>query len=64
MDEPLTIYGTGANTRSFQYVSDLIRGLIALMASDYSMPVTFQQSAVTLLKSRIDTVFCCVLSCR
>jgi nucleoside-diphosphate-sugar epimerase len=39
MDEPLTVYGSGDNTRSFQYVSDLIRGLIALMASDYKQPV-------------------------
>jgi UDP-glucuronate decarboxylase len=30
-DEPLTIYGTGEQTRSFCYVSDLVAGLIALM---------------------------------
>lgn len=29
--EPLTIYGTGEQTRSFCYVSDLIAGLVALM---------------------------------
>jgi len=29
--QPLTIYGTGEQTRSFCYVSDLIAGLIALM---------------------------------
>jgi len=29
--EPLTIYGTGEQTRSFCYVSDLVDGLIALM---------------------------------
>jgi UDP-glucuronate decarboxylase len=29
--EPLTIYGTGEQTRSFCHVSDLVRGLIALM---------------------------------
>jgi UDP-glucuronate decarboxylase len=29
--EPLTIFGTGEQTRSFCYVSDLIQGLIALM---------------------------------
>ncbi|PKU62760.1 UDP-glucuronic acid decarboxylase 1 [Dendrobium catenatum] len=29
--EPLTIYGDGNQTRSFQYVSDLIAGLIKLM---------------------------------
>jgi UDP-glucuronate decarboxylase len=30
-DEPLTIYGDGAQTRSFCYVSDLVDGLIRLM---------------------------------
>ncbi|WP_011582091.1 MULTISPECIES: UDP-glucuronic acid decarboxylase family protein [Chelativorans] len=29
--EPLTIYGTGEQTRSFCHVSDLVRGLVALM---------------------------------
>lgn len=29
--EPLTIYGDGSQTRSFCYVSDLVRGLVALM---------------------------------
>lgn len=33
-DEPLQIYGTGAQTRSFMYVDDLVRGLIQLMESD------------------------------
>jgi UDP-glucuronate decarboxylase len=32
--EPLTIYGSGEQTRSFCYVSDLVRGLIALMQAD------------------------------
>ena len=35
----LTIYGSGAQTRSFCYVSDLITGLIALMDSSYDKPV-------------------------
>lgn len=30
--EPLTIYGTGRQTRSFCHVSDMVAGLIALMA--------------------------------
>ena len=30
-NEPLTIYGSGEQTRSFCYVSDLVAGLIALM---------------------------------
>jgi UDP-glucuronate decarboxylase len=32
--EPLTIYGTGEQTRSFCYVDDLIEGLIRLMMTD------------------------------
>lgn len=32
-DQPLTVYGDGSQTRSFCYVSDLIRGLIAMMES-------------------------------
>lgn len=29
--EPITLYGTGAQTRSFQYVSDLVEGLLRAM---------------------------------
>ena len=29
--EPLTIYGDGTNTRSFQYIDDLVDGLVRLM---------------------------------
>lgn len=38
-NKPLTIYGDGTQTRSFQYVSDLVNGLYALMNSDYDLPV-------------------------
>jgi len=37
--KPITIYGSGDQTRSFQYVSDLVSGLVALMDSDYTQPV-------------------------
>ncbi len=33
-NEPITIYGDGSHTRSFQYVSDLVRGLLALADHD------------------------------
>jgi len=38
-NEPLTVYGDGSQTRSFQYVSDLIEGIYRLLASDFSDPV-------------------------
>ncbi len=36
---PLTVYGDGGQTRSFQYVDDLVEGLMRLMASSYRDPV-------------------------
>src|SRR5690242_18197415 len=36
---PLTVFGDGSQTRSFCFVSDLIRGLIALAESGYHDPV-------------------------
>jgi len=38
-EKPLTIYGSGDQTRSFQYVSDLVNGLVYLMNSNYTLPV-------------------------
>ena len=37
--KPLTIYGDGSQTRSFCYVDDQVRGLLALLDSDYVGPV-------------------------
>ena len=37
--EPLTIYGDGSQTRSFCYVDDLIRGIVALAESGEHLPV-------------------------
>lgn len=36
--EPLTIYGEGKQTRSFCYVSDLVRGIVALAHSGEPLP--------------------------
>ena len=38
-DEALTVYGDGAQTRSFQYVSDLVEGVYRLLMSEYTDPV-------------------------
>lgn len=37
--EPLTVYGDGSQTRSFQYYSDLIEGIYRLLNADYNDPV-------------------------
>ena len=38
-DRPITVFGDGSQTRSFCYVADLIRGMIALSESGYHHPV-------------------------
>jgi dTDP-glucose 4,6-dehydratase len=38
-DRPLTVFGDGSQTRSFCYVEDEIRGIIALAESGYHNPV-------------------------
>jgi dTDP-glucose 4,6-dehydratase len=38
-DKPLTVFGDGSQTRSFCYVDDLIRGLVALTESGEHLPV-------------------------
>ena len=37
--EPLTLHGDGSQTRSFCHVNDEVRGLMALLESDYNLPV-------------------------
>jgi dTDP-glucose 4,6-dehydratase len=39
LGEPLSIYGDGTQTRSVQYVDDLIEGVIRLMKSEETRPV-------------------------
>jgi dTDP-glucose 4,6-dehydratase len=38
-DRPITVFGDGSQTRSFCYVDDLVRGIIALAESGYHDPV-------------------------
>jgi dTDP-glucose 4,6-dehydratase len=38
-DRPITVFGDGSQTRSFCYVDDLVRGIIALADSGYHDPV-------------------------
>jgi dTDP-glucose 4,6-dehydratase len=49
--EPLTVYGDGKQTRSFQYVSDLVEGIWRLLAVDFHEPVNLGNPAeITILE--------------
>ena len=48
---PLTVQGAGSQTRSLCYVEDEVRGFVALMESDYHMPVNIgNPDEVTMLQ--------------
>ena len=38
-NKSITVYGDGKQTRSFQYVTDLVDGIMRLMDADYNLPV-------------------------
>ncbi len=53
--EPLTVQGDGSQTRSLCYVDDEIRGFMALMESDYYLPVNVgNPDEVTMLELAIE----------
>jgi dTDP-glucose 4,6-dehydratase len=50
-EKPVTVFGDGSQTRSFCYVDDLIRGLVALMESGVHEPVNLgNPEEMTLLE--------------
>src|SRR6478735_1288374 len=49
--EPITVYGDGKQTRSFQYVSDLVDGVFRLLFTDFHEPVNIGNPAeITILE--------------
>ena len=38
-NKPITVYGDGKQTRSFQYVTDLVEGIMRLMDANYHLPI-------------------------
>jgi dTDP-glucose 4,6-dehydratase len=55
-DKPLTVFGDGSQTRSFCYVDDLVRGLVALAESDVHMPVNIGNPNEKTLLELAETV--------
>ena len=54
-NKPITVQGTGSQTRSLCYVDDEIRGFLALMESDYYLPVNIgNPDEVTMLELAIE----------
>lgn len=50
LNKPLTVYGDGSQTRSFQYYSDLVEGVYRLLLSDEKGPVNIgNPSEMTIL---------------
>jgi dTDP-glucose 4,6-dehydratase len=54
--KPLTVFGDGSQTRSFCYVSDLVRGLVALAESDENLPVNLGNPEERTLLELAETV--------
>ena len=55
-NKPLTVFGTGAQTRSFCYVDDLIRGLVLLAESGEHLPVNIGNPREFTLLELAETV--------
>ncbi|MFI5078145.1 MAG: GDP-mannose 4,6-dehydratase, partial [Vicinamibacteria bacterium] len=55
-DEDVTIFGDGSQTRSFCYVSDLVRGIIKLMESGENDPVTSGNPHEMTIKEIAETI--------
>ncbi len=47
--EPLTIYGEGNQTRSFQFIEDLVNGIHKLMEIDFHQPLNLGNPAETTI---------------
>ncbi|ORX56422.1 NAD(P)-binding protein [Hesseltinella vesiculosa] len=54
--EPLTIYGNGDQTRSFQYIHDLVDGLILLMNKPYTEPVNLGNTEEYTIKEFAESI--------
>jgi dTDP-glucose 4,6-dehydratase len=54
--KPVTVFGDGSQTRSFCYVSDLVRGLVALAESDENLPVNLGNPEEKTLLELAETV--------
>ena len=52
----ITIYGDGAQTRSFCYVDDMVEGLVKLMNSNFQGPVNLGNNKEMTIKNVANTI--------
>lgn len=68
LGQPLTVYGDGSRTRSFQFYSDLVEGIYRLLLSDEPLPVNignpdemtildFAHAVVEIARSQSEVIF-------
>jgi dTDP-glucose 4,6-dehydratase len=55
-NQPMTIFGDGSQTRSFCYVSDMVRGLERLAETDYDRPVNMGNPAEYTVLQLAETI--------
>jgi UDP-glucuronate decarboxylase len=55
-NKPLTIYGKGEQTRSFCYVDDLVKGIVALLDSDEEGPINLGNPGEFTIKELAEIV--------
>jgi dTDP-glucose 4,6-dehydratase len=55
-NEDVTVFGTGSQTRSFTYVSDLVDGIIRLMLSSVNDPVNIGNPREMTIKEIAETI--------
>ena len=54
--EPITIFGDGSQTRSFCYIDDMVRGIVALMLSDEHEPVNIGNPEEVTIREMAEAV--------
>jgi UDP-glucuronate decarboxylase len=55
-NKPLTIYGDGYQTRSFQYIDDLIDGMISLILSNINSPINIGNPEEITINELVDII--------
>jgi dTDP-glucose 4,6-dehydratase len=56
LNQPITVFGEGRQTRSFCYVSDLVEGLYRLLTSTQNMPVNLGNPAEMTIQELASTI--------